>query len=84
MTNVILAMGKLQLAGKLHEFESELSEHEQVLNQLRPLDAERRAYRLIGGVLVERSVGDVIPVLSQTAERVSARDMFRDVSFMTH
>lgn len=60
-----------QLAGKLHEFESELNEHEQVLVQLRPLDAGRRAYRLIGGVLVERSVGDVVPVLSDTAEKVS-------------
>jgi prefoldin subunit 2 len=59
-----------QLANKLAEFEMELSEHELVVNQLRPLDKGRKAYRLVGGVLVERTVGEVIPALEDNAAKV--------------
>jgi hypothetical protein len=59
-----------QFAAKLHECEIDLQEHQLVLNQLRPLDAGRRAYRLMGGVLVERTVGEIVPVLTETAAKV--------------
>jgi len=38
---------------------------------LKPLDPKRRAYRLIGGVLVERTVGEVLPGVTSNKENVS-------------
>lgn len=37
---------------------------------LKPLDPSRRSYRLIGGVLVERTVGEVLPTLSTNRAKV--------------
>ena len=38
---------------------------------LKPLDPERRAYRLVGGVLVERTVLEVLPSVTANRENVS-------------
>ena len=38
---------------------------------LEPLDPERRAYRLVGGVLVERTVKEVLPSVTANRENVS-------------
>lgn len=35
-----------------------------VEDALKPLDKNRRAFRLVGGVLVERTVGEVLPSVS--------------------
>ena len=42
-----------------------------VLETLNEVDSERRCYRLVGGVLVERTVKDVIPALDHNKEQVS-------------
>lgn len=39
-----------------------------VLDTLAPLDSKRKCFRLINGVLVERTVEDVIPTLQTNAE----------------
>lgn len=41
--------------------------HRLVLESLKPVPADRKCFRLINGVLVERSVGDVIPALETNA-----------------
>ncbi|GMK58774.1 hypothetical protein CspeluHIS016_0602160 [Cutaneotrichosporon spelunceum] len=54
------------LAQKIGELESEMEEHALVLGTLKPLtktEPERVCYRLIGGVLVQRTVKDVVPAL---------------------
>lgn len=38
---------------------------------LEPLDPDRRAYRLVGGVLVERTVKEVLPSVTTNRENVS-------------
>ena len=38
---------------------------------LQPLDTKRRAFRLVGGVLVERTVGEVLPSVVSNRENVS-------------
>ena len=48
----------------------ELGEHELVVKQLTPLDGGRRAFRLANGVLMERTVAEVLPDLTGTAENV--------------
>lgn len=39
----------------------EHDEHKLVIESLSKLETERKAFRLIGGVLVERTVGEVLP-----------------------
>eukprot|EP00297_Palpitomonas_bilix_P014888 CAMPEP_0113873950 /NCGR_PEP_ID=MMETSP0780_2-20120614/4059_1 /TAXON_ID=652834 /ORGANISM="Palpitomonas bilix" /LENGTH=129 /DNA_ID=CAMNT_0000859661 /DNA_START=46 /DNA_END=435 /DNA_ORIENTATION=+ /assembly_acc=CAM_ASM_000599 len=51
------------LRQKLAELESDAREHELVLNTIKPLDGDRKAYRLVGGVLVERTVAEVLPAV---------------------
>lgn len=37
---------------------------------LEPLDPDRRAFRLVGGVLVERTVKEVLPSVTQNRENL--------------
>ena len=49
----------------------ERNEHRLVEDTLRPLDGSRRAYRLVGEVLVERTVEEVLPSVTSNRENVS-------------
>jgi prefoldin subunit 2 len=46
-----------QIVGKIQELNMEKEEHKLVLDTMNKLDSGRRAYRLVGGVLVERTCG---------------------------
>jgi prefoldin subunit 2 len=59
-----------QLAQKIGELESEGDEHKLVLETLQPLPGSRKCFRMIGGVLVERTVAEVIPALETNAKGV--------------
>lgn len=50
-----------KIMNRIAEFENESHEHELVTEELRPLPLERTCHRLVGGALVERTVGDVLP-----------------------
>lgn len=41
-----------------------------VVDTLEPMDVSRRAYRLVGGVLVERTVGEVLPTVKANQEGI--------------
>ena len=41
-----------------------------VLDALKQVDEERKAFRLVGGVLIEQKVKDVIPDLQTNIEKV--------------
>ncbi|KAG1755448.1 Prefoldin beta-like protein [Suillus lakei] len=61
------------LAGKIGELEQEAEEHGLVLSTLNEaLQGEpgRKCFRLIGGVLVERTVKDVVPALQTNREGI--------------
>lgn len=60
-----LRMRLNNIHGKINELEAELSEHDLVIKTLEPLDKERKCFRLIGGVLVERTVEEVLPAVQQ-------------------
>jgi hypothetical protein len=47
------------------------NERRLVEDTLRPLEGSRRAYRLVGEVLVERSVAEVLPSVVSNRENVS-------------
>ncbi|KAI9319813.1 Prefoldin beta-like protein [Dichotomocladium elegans] len=52
-----------QLAQKVGELESEIEEHKLVIDSISPLEPERKCFRMVGGVLVERTVKEVLPAL---------------------
>eukprot|EP00569_Conticribra_weissflogii_P001768 CAMPEP_0171352032 /NCGR_PEP_ID=MMETSP0878-20121228/40448_1 /TAXON_ID=67004 /ORGANISM="Thalassiosira weissflogii, Strain CCMP1336" /LENGTH=126 /DNA_ID=CAMNT_0011857487 /DNA_START=273 /DNA_END=653 /DNA_ORIENTATION=+ len=53
------------LVQQLTKFELERNEHRLVEETLEPLDPDRRAFRLVGGVLVERTVKEVLPTVRE-------------------
>ncbi|OAA42834.1 Prefoldin beta-like protein [Beauveria brongniartii RCEF 3172] len=52
-----------QIAQKIGDIEQEAEEHKLVLETLEPLPKDRKCFRLINGVLVEKTVEDVAPAL---------------------
>jgi len=56
------------IAGKISELQSEVNEHNLVITAIEKLDAGRKCFRLVGGVLVERTVGEVLPAVKKNAE----------------
>ncbi|KAI5633343.1 prefoldin subunit domain-containing protein [Phthorimaea operculella] len=59
-----------QLANKISELEMDLNEHKIVIETLRGVDTSRRCFRMVGGVLVERTVAEVLPELETNRERL--------------
>eukprot|EP00036_Acanthoecidae_sp_10tr_P011763 CAMPEP_0182927190 /NCGR_PEP_ID=MMETSP0105_2-20130417/13454_1 /TAXON_ID=81532 ORGANISM="Acanthoeca-like sp., Strain 10tr" /NCGR_SAMPLE_ID=MMETSP0105_2 /ASSEMBLY_ACC=CAM_ASM_000205 /LENGTH=136 /DNA_ID=CAMNT_0025065121 /DNA_START=14 /DNA_END=422 /DNA_ORIENTATION=- len=60
-----------QTAAKINELEGEMKEHELVCECLGKVPAERRCWRMIGGVLVERTVKEVLPAVADHKEKIS-------------
>ncbi|CAK7331538.1 unnamed protein product [Dovyalis caffra] len=59
-----------QIYSKITELEMDASEHSLVVNAIQPLDQSRRCYRMIGGVLVERTVKEVLPAVQRNKEGI--------------
>ncbi|EFN77424.1 prefoldin subunit 2 [Harpegnathos saltator] len=58
------------MANKLSEMEMELNEHKIVIDTLKNVDPKKKCYRMIGGVLCERIVEDVMPALVINKEQL--------------
>ena len=68
-------MGECQrLMQKIAELDVDRNEHSLVEETLKPLDPKRRAYRLVGEVLVERTVEEVLPSVTGNRENVSVNE----------
>eukprot|EP00457_Paulinella_chromatophora_P023028 gb/GEZN01026238.1/.p2 GENE.gb/GEZN01026238.1/~~gb/GEZN01026238.1/.p2 ORF type:complete len:133 (+),score=26.59 gb/GEZN01026238.1/:86-484(+) len=61
-----------QIATKIGQLEGDRNEHKLVLATLEPLDPNRKVFRAIGGVLVERNVLQVIPAVKHNLEQLEA------------
>lgn len=48
---------------KISELANETAEHELVIRTLEPMDANRKCFRLVGEVLVERTVAETLPAV---------------------
>ncbi|KAH0454855.1 hypothetical protein IEQ34_016779 [Dendrobium chrysotoxum] len=57
-----------QFYSKITELEMEVSEHSLVIGAIQPLDPSRRCFRMIGGVLVERTINEVLPAVQRNKE----------------
>lgn len=58
------------LASKYNDVENQAQEHESVIKTLTPLEGRRKCFRLIGGVLVERTVAEVLPAVKNNNEQI--------------
>jgi prefoldin subunit 2 len=67
-----LIMECQKIQGKISELEVDRAEHILVEETLRPLDPKRRAFRLVGECLVERTVEEVLPTVAANRENVRA------------
>ncbi|KAF2118347.1 Prefoldin beta-like protein [Lophiotrema nucula] len=56
------------IAQKIGDIEQETEEHKLVLETLEPLSGDRKCFRMINGVLTERTVKEVIPILKTNSE----------------
>lgn len=57
-----------QLFTKINELENEKAEHALVIDAIKDLDPKRKCFRLIGGVLVERTVEEVLPAVEKNRD----------------
>lgn len=57
-------------AAKINELEAERNEHALVVASMEKLEPERKCFRLISGVLVERTVKEVLPAVRKNLEGV--------------
>jgi len=51
------------VVNKISELEAEVSEHSVVIETLKNVDSERKCFRMVGGILSERTVKEVLPEL---------------------
>ncbi|KAF1780207.1 hypothetical protein JG687_00005518 [Phytophthora cactorum] len=60
-----------QMAEKISELEVETTEHDRVIQTLNELPNDRKAYRMVGGVLVERTVQEVLPAVTANRDGIA-------------
>mmetsp|Transcript_63344 Transcript_63344/g.151131 ORF Transcript_63344/g.151131 Transcript_63344/m.151131 type:complete len:147 (-) Transcript_63344:77-517(-) len=58
------------LINKIAELEQEINEHALVLKAFDKVEPTRRCFRMIGGVLVERTVAEVKPAIESNKEKI--------------
>lgn len=58
------------LAQKIGELEQESEEHNLVIETISPMNSDRKCFRMVGGVLIERTVEEVLPALKHNNEQV--------------
>ncbi|CAI7772475.1 unnamed protein product [Closterium sp. NIES-53] len=61
-----------RLYSRIAEHEQELAEHRLVSAAIEGMDPSRRCFRAVGGVLVERRIGEVVPAVARNAAALDA------------
>jgi len=56
------------IISKISELEVESNEHSLVIGAIEKLEPSRKCFRLVGGVLVERTVGEVLPAVRRNKD----------------
>lgn len=59
-----------ELINKISELEQEAKEHQLVLEAFKAVEPSRKCFRMIGGILVERTVEDIKPSLEENLVNV--------------
>ncbi|CAK9049242.1 unnamed protein product [Durusdinium trenchii] len=58
------------MINKIAELEQELNEHSLVIKAFDKVDSTRRCFRMVGGVLVERTVAEVRPAVESNLDKI--------------
>ncbi|CAL1155514.1 unnamed protein product [Cladocopium goreaui] len=58
------------MINKIAELEQELNEHSLVIKAFDKVDSSRRCFRMVGGVLVERTVAEVRPAVEGNLDKI--------------
>merc|ERR1711974_482119 len=58
------------IATKTNELQQDLNEHNIVIETLNGVDGDRKCFRMVGGVLVERTVKEVVPALVNNRDKM--------------
>eukprot|EP00438_Fugacium_kawagutii_P011868 Skav208123 [mRNA] locus=scaffold1223:81762:86430:- [translate_table: standard] len=58
------------MINKIAELEQELNEHSLVIKAFDRVDSSRRCFRMVGGVLVERTVAEVRPAVEGNLDKI--------------
>ncbi|SBS87539.1 prefoldin subunit 2, putative [Plasmodium ovale] len=61
---------RVQLVSKIEELYQDIVEHKLVLEALENVPSDRRCYRMVGEILVERTVGEIKPALEDHKNKV--------------
>lgn len=48
-----------------------------MLETIKDLESTRRCWRLVGGVLVERNIGEVLPAIKNNIEMVNKKKIYK-------
>lgn len=59
------------LMAKISELEQDLNEHKIVIETLQDVSPDRKCFRMVGGVLVERTVSEVLPALTNNRDQLT-------------
>ena len=59
-----------QLTQKINELDMERTEHGLVLDALKPLDPNRKCFRMVGDIVVERTVEEVMPAVVKNRDGI--------------
>merc|ERR550539_641162 len=60
-----------QLVSQLSLAQNDLNEHKLVIETLEGVEKDRKCFRMVGGVLVERKVGEVEPALISNRDKMA-------------
>jgi len=58
------------VVNKISELEAEVSEHSVVIETLKNVGSERKCFRMVGGILSERTVKEVLPELENNKTQI--------------
>ncbi|XP_022913221.1 prefoldin subunit 2 [Onthophagus taurus] len=58
------------IGSKLDELEFDLNEHKLVIESLKTVDGGRKCFRLVGGILTERTVKEVLPEVEENKTKL--------------
>ena len=59
-----------QLARQLADMDSTMKEHKLVLETLQKVEPTRKCFRLVNGVMVERTASEIIPAIKKSIEQI--------------
>ena len=59
-----------ELTRKINELDMDRTEHGLVIDALKPLDSDRKCFRMVGDVVVERTISEVAPAVIKNRDAI--------------